>query len=157
MKRRICRVVLAALIAGITLLFPLLAPPAHRIDEAHFKLIDKGMTLAQVEGIFGGPPGEYDWAEADGGAFWSVVSGRRLAISSDFATRYYVTSARMHRYDATLMVLTSDPMRRKVWTSRHGSFEIQLDEHDQVAWINHWPEVRIVPPWERWWRAWNVK
>src|SRR5262245_12472544 len=63
MKSRFSLGLLAALIAGITLFYPLLAPTPHRIDEAHFKLIEKGMSLAQVEAIFGVPSGNYDWAE----------------------------------------------------------------------------------------------
>src|SRR5262245_49350491 len=68
MKRRFRRGMLAALIAGVTFFYPLLAPTPHRIDEAHFRQIQPGMTRAQVEAIFGAPPGEYDWAEADGAA-----------------------------------------------------------------------------------------
>jgi hypothetical protein len=36
-------------------LWTMLAPPPHRIDEAHFQLITEGMTGAEVEAIFGVP------------------------------------------------------------------------------------------------------
>jgi succinate dehydrogenase flavin-adding protein (antitoxin of CptAB toxin-antitoxin module) len=79
-KHRIRRGMLAALIAGVTFFYPLLAPTPHRIDEAHFRQIQAGMTRAQVEAIFGAPPGEYDWAEADGSALAFFQSAIALSV-----------------------------------------------------------------------------
>jgi hypothetical protein len=45
--------------------YPLLAPTPHRIDQAHFELIQNGLTRADVEAIFGVPPGQHDWAEPE--------------------------------------------------------------------------------------------
>jgi len=57
----------------VTLFYPLLAPPPHRIDEAHFQLITEGMTEAEVEAIFGVPAGSYDWARPQTDLIWLVA------------------------------------------------------------------------------------
>lgn len=80
MRHRIRRGMLAALIAGVTFFYPLLAPTPHRIDDAHLQQILPGMTRAQVEAIFGAPPGEYDWAEADGSALAFYQSAIALSV-----------------------------------------------------------------------------
>src|SRR5262249_59202506 len=36
-----------------------LAQPAHRINRAAYELLREGMTQAEVEAIFGVPPGDY--------------------------------------------------------------------------------------------------
>ena len=43
------------------------------------------------------------------------------------------------------------------WTGRHGSFTIWFDEHDRVTSGSHAGEVKIVPPWQRWWRKYSGK
>jgi hypothetical protein len=60
--QRLMRSAIAVLLIGTLFLYPLLAPPPHCIDEAHFQLITEGMTEAEVEAIFGVPAGSYDWA-----------------------------------------------------------------------------------------------
>src|SRR5262245_44743117 len=57
------RRLIALFLISLLGLYPLLAPPPHRIDQAHCDLIKKGMTKDEVESIFGVPPGEYDFAE----------------------------------------------------------------------------------------------
>ena len=57
------RRLIALFLVGVLGLYPLLAPPPHRIDKAHCDLIKEGMTKDEVESIFGAPPGEYDFAE----------------------------------------------------------------------------------------------
>jgi hypothetical protein len=59
--QRFLRISAVTALALITFLYPLGAPPRHRIDERHFKLIRPGMTEAEVEAIFGAPAGVYDW------------------------------------------------------------------------------------------------
>jgi hypothetical protein len=58
--QRFLRGTIAVLMIGTLFLYPLLAPPPHRIDEPHFQLITEGMTEAEVEAIFGVPAGSYD-------------------------------------------------------------------------------------------------
>ncbi len=38
----------------------LLTLPAHQINEEHFQKLEVGMTRAEVESLFGVPPGDYD-------------------------------------------------------------------------------------------------
>jgi hypothetical protein len=48
--------------AGLAVaLYFLVRPPApkHNFDRTSFEKINKGMTLAEVEAILGGPPGDY--------------------------------------------------------------------------------------------------
>jgi hypothetical protein len=51
------RATIVVLLIGTLFLYPLLAPPPRRIDEAHFQLITEGMTEAEVEAIYGVPAG----------------------------------------------------------------------------------------------------
>ena len=67
------RRLLVLTILGLLGLYPLLAPPAHRIDQAHCDRIKEGMTRQQVEGIFGVPAGDYDWAEANQRRLWAII------------------------------------------------------------------------------------
>src|SRR5207247_6651410 len=62
MKCRFGRGLLLALLLMILFFYPMLAPPAHRIDADHYALIRNGMSLDEVERILGVPAGRYDWA-----------------------------------------------------------------------------------------------
>src|SRR5204863_125863 len=104
------RGLLIALVAVVTFFYPLLTPTPHRIDETHVSLIDKGMSRAQVEAIFGVPPGQYDWPEGE--------------------------SAALRYYPVTSLIIPARPWKIETWTSRHGSFGIQFDEHDHVTWTH---------------------
>jgi hypothetical protein len=149
MRRRWNRISLAALIVAITLLYPLLAPTPHRIDQAHAKLIVQGMTKQQVEAIFRVPEGSYDWAEPD--------SLSPFMIWFDFDGDGF-TDVLVHQNGGSSTVLFQGFPRRTnwTWTSRHGAFTVWFDIHDQVVGTNAATEVRIVPPWQRWWnRYWK--
>jgi hypothetical protein len=150
MRRAWNRILLAALIVLITFLYPLLAPTPHRIDQAHADLIVQGMTKDQVEAIFGVPAGAYDWAEPD-----SVGPFIWLDFEGDGFADVLVHS---NGGGATLSpVLVWNPRRTSLtWTSRHGSFTLWFDINEQVVNNNAMTEVRIVPPWQRWWnRYWK--
>jgi hypothetical protein len=43
--QRLMRATVVVLLIGTLFLYPLLAPPQHRIDEAHFQLITEGIGL----------------------------------------------------------------------------------------------------------------
>jgi transcriptional regulator with XRE-family HTH domain len=128
-------------------LYPLLAPRAHRIDQAHFERIAKGMTREQVESIFGAAPGEYDWAEPDQVA----VYVHRIRAAHDLLAITITEQAVVHNSD----VIRVGPRHSLVWTSRHGAFFVDFDVDDRVVSAPFSSEVRIVPPWQRWRRAWN--
>src|SRR5262245_17389059 len=154
MRRRWNRMLLAALIASIMFFYPLLAPTPHRIDQAHADLIVRGMTQEQVEAIFGVPAGEYDWAqeEADSRVRLKIARLYRSVHASRFAVKRAedgsVISYLVHSIHQSRTSLT--------WTSRHGTFMVWFDDNDLVHSTNSWTEVRIVPPWQRWWNQyWN--
>jgi len=107
MKRRFRRGMLAALIAGVTFFYPLLAPMPHRIDEAHFRQIQPGMTRAQVEAIFGAPPGEYDWAEADGSALGYFQSAIALTGSAPVTNSVLISIGSDKTIAGNTFVITS--------------------------------------------------
>src|SRR5262245_3508603 len=150
MRRRWNRMLLAALIASITFFYPLLAPTAHRIDPAHFELIVAGMTKEQVEAIFGVPAGQYDWAEDD--------SHRRLHFYFRLRQAEYMLLAASsdNRNEITFRSRAAGPQSELTWTSRHGSLSAWLDEDDRVVSTHISTEVRVTPPWQRWWsRYWK--
>jgi len=120
-------------------LYPLLAPPAHRIDQAHADLITKDMSYEQAEAIFGVPPGQYDWAESG-----DVLHALIFIVRE---TQTYTTDRK---------VADIDERQAKTWASRHGSFTVWFNSYGQVTLRMIRTDVTIVPPWERWWsRFWN--
>ncbi len=129
------RLILVGLILSITFLYPLLAPPAHRIDKAHFEMIQPGMTRAEVEAIFGVPPGEYNWAEAK----------EMVVIGKSFVLALGVDSDTVQELEYT----------QCNWISPQGSFSISFDEQGRVDHKIGPLQIDIVPPWQRWWRAWK--
>lgn len=152
--------------------YPLLAPPAHRIDKDHFELIQNGMTLAEIESIFGQPPGSYDWAVAeDGGVrLWDVATGLKLGTSTSYNTVVIDTSSSDTLWaDAAAITLPNRPKTKYVttvyfashitintmsWTSRHGTCTIWFDDDLRVSGKSGWGESRVEPPWVKWWKKW---
>jgi len=62
---------------------PLLAPTPHR-DRSQVDLIRPGMTLADVEALFGVPAGNYDWAQTNHW-FWELHAWRTFPTECDGA------------------------------------------------------------------------
>jgi hypothetical protein len=124
---RLCRGLLLILFVAVTFFFPLSAPIPHRIDGVHRFLIERGMTEAEVEGIFGVPAGSYDGA--------IVEEDRLLGDSSLF-----------------LLKMVRNAHHCKVWSGRHGAVCICFDKQGRVLMLmsNHF-KTRVVLPWERWW------
>ena len=154
MRRRWNRMLLAALIASIAFLYPLLAPTPHRIDPGHFELIVAGMTKEQVEAIFGVPAGQYDWAEDD--------SQPRLHFYFRLRQVEYMLLAANSEYrndttHATFRGRAAGPQSEVTWTSRHGSLYAWLDDDDRVVSTHVSTQVRVTPPWQRWWNQYWKK
>lgn len=145
--RKWARLLTAAILVGVAGLYPLLAPPPHRIDQAHFDRITNGMTREQVESIFGVPAGEYDWAQPVEGAEFLLVllQTHELHGISDHVADILRDWHQVSR----------DDCRFCAWTSRCGIFIVALDDQNRVVSMRMSPEVRIVPPWQRWWRDWK--
>jgi len=133
-RRRLIALSLISLLG----LYPLLAPPPHRIDQAHCDLIKEGMTKDEVESIFGVPPGEYDFAE-------QTFSGYRFRVWVRATGR------------STLLNLTSvgsspiTVLEWSTWTGREGAFTVWFDVRGRVTSTSGPHEVTLVPPWQRWW------
>ena len=138
------RAVLAFLLVGVLGIYPMLAP-AHCIDAARFELIRPGMTRAEVESIFGVPPGEYDWAEED------IEKLIRKAFTVNVPPQGFVTkfgSGSSQDLNTFLLQEKSDS-----WTSRHGQYTVWYGSDGRVTSMNSHPLVAIVPPWQRFWRT----
>ena len=146
MKQAIGRGLTVVLVAGITFFYPLLAPTQHRIDETHLKMIHTGMSPAEVESIFGVPPGEYDSAEWDGKAMMAHMFEHTEWRTSFGNFHPFAVSCTIPIDSA---VLEDERKRRKKWISRNGSFSVQFDKNGLVCSTWHNTFVRIVPPWER--------
>jgi hypothetical protein len=150
--RRLARLVLVVLIATVTGLYPLVAPTPHRIDQAHFEMIQAGMTRTDVEAIFGVPPGQYDWAEADIVRLWDFTTGQQK-LSSDWAEA--ITFVELDPRKTTVnvqlfAVMGFDLPRGETWVSRHGTFALHFDAHGR--WTGRIvTSAHVVPPWKRWW------
>ena len=157
----------------VTFFYPMLAPTAHRIDEAHFEQISVGMTLEEVESRFGTPAGSYDWAVAKDPSivFWDVATGLVVnegqTISSvtvnpaaDDAIVWEFRSAQRSQKLYTSLVTSFTLQHRssisRTWTSRHGTCTIYFDEHNRVTCKTGWGESRLEPPWHNW-RKWLSK
>src|SRR5262245_9700193 len=147
--------------------YPLLAPPTHRIDKNHFELIGNGMTLADVESIFGQPAGNYDWAVADDARVWSIKFSQWSRVGA--ITEHAVVNE--INFELLTQVAPADapaPGKRRIiwtnlaaeirtadalgWTSRHGACTIWFDQHGRVSRKSEWGESHAVPPWRTWWQ-----
>jgi hypothetical protein len=169
MRRSWLRILVLAVAVAVVFAFPLLAPTAHRIDQAHFELIQDGMTRADVEAIFGVPPGKYDGAEAEAGSFAHLM---RLAAAArmeeaqplskilngqapaELEIRLTHPKAMENTADAELRLLQLLAEASETWVGRHGGFIVQFDRENRVVSTNgRGRRVRVVLPWQRWWKA----
>jgi hypothetical protein len=163
---RSSKLLLVAILLGVVGFYPLLAPTPHRIDQEHFELIQTGMTKAEVEAIFGVPPGRYDWAEAQ--AEFTIlmrVAAARLeqakALSkmlngqatADVEVRLTHAKAIVEQADAELRLLQLLAEASEIWVGRHGAFTVQFDREMRVVSTTGAQDVRIVPLWKRWRQA----
>jgi hypothetical protein len=149
--RRLSRLLLLALLVSVLGLYPLLAPPAHRIDQTHFDLIRVGMDKAEVEAIFGVPSGEYDWAEPASPYIWDMLYFDRVHVAYERAFNLKLAQAVALEWDVRFMRLPETV--RETWTSKHGAFTVLFDHDQCVISMTGERGVRIVPPWQRWWKA----
>jgi len=156
------RIVLIVILTGLLGLYPLLAPPPHRIDQSHADLITKGMSREQVEAIFGVPSGDYDWAEAEKHTTTLLLLSdlvlrdstslqKFVDIDGDRAVDLIVTTPQ----SSTLVLsvagrLVGSIESSSTWTSRHGSFTVWFDSFGHMSFTNLKSDVKIVPPWQRW-------
>ena len=154
MKRRFLRCFVVIAVAAITLLWPLLASP-HRIDEAHGKLIRKGMTAEAVESIFGAPAGTYDWAVLDDSTQRHLLLFylARLDAVQDAQSDAMREANRFHRLALAAHADSEFAWggNMQTWTSRHGSITICFDHAGRASWIGPWQKTRVEPPWKKWW------
>jgi hypothetical protein len=152
MKYKFSRGLLAILVVSVTFFYPLLAPVPHRIDEAHFKLIEKGMSVAQVEAIFGVPPGEHDCAHCDYvGMNWKTVTNLQDALQQfqDSRDDSAQTLPKAMAFSGGSIQFVR--MECLTWSSSSGSFTICLDGDRRVTSTGSWPYMRRVPPWSSFW------
>src|SRR5437870_4659993 len=158
MRRFLSRVSLVAVLLTVLGLYPLLSPPPHRIDAAHFEMIKGGMTREQVEAIFGVPAGEYDWAQADSDALWLDLMGVRsgtvtsrqvidwdLDLFTPQRERFVVNEIIVDSSMTSLGLSHFNINAGCIWTSRHGSYSIWFDHQGRVSTTGTGGEVKIVP------------
>ena len=144
------RTMLGCTLVAVLGLYPLLAPPAHRIDQAHAARIVNGMTMDQVEAIFGVPAGGYDWAEPK--------ANMLVLIDIDFLGAIQFVGAPLVPDEPTVdlhfpnRVAAWSGGPSWSWTSRHGFFSVAFDPQGRVVSTGMSDEVRIVPPWWAWWQ-----
>ncbi len=167
MKCRFGRGLLVALLLMILLFYPMLAPPVHRIDSEHYALIRNGMSLVEVESIFGVPAGHYDWAVPKSQAILfgvlvnnvpnlTFASGSLpLTIDAHQVSGAFVSTADFDK-DGMPDLMTFDVGRQASWISRHGAGTVWFDEQWRVTGKSSWGETSIEPPWHNW-RKWFKK
>ena len=143
MRHTRLRIVVLVLLTAVACAYPLVAPTPHRIDEAHCERIANGMTRAEVEAIFGVPPGRYDWAEESPAELWVISDG---TASTLLIGEIYLDHPRDSRGLHT----------RMGWISRHGAFTVVFNHEGRVEW-KHRNDSKIVPPWQRWWEKLRKK
>ena len=143
------RRLIVVFLVGLLGLYPLLAPVPHRIDKTHCELIKPGMTKDEVESIFGVPAGDYDFAEQKPLALYTKLRKIALRLRSMSSVDVSVTEQSLSLTRQTEWIGRVD---WQTWTSRHGSFSVSLGEDTRVVSTSGPWEVRIVSPWQRWWK-----
>src|SRR5262249_27945398 len=113
MRRRIVWLVVGVLAAAVvgTVAFAYLTVPQPRINPGQYYQIREGMTLAEVNGIIGGPPGDYDPGSWGTGS-WGIRV-RVLAGSDDFGS--------------------NANLQQKYWSGREYEIGVLLDENGIVV------------------------
>jgi hypothetical protein len=149
--RKFLRLAVAWLALLVAFFYPLLAPTAHRIDDEHFQLIKTGMTAAEVEAIFGVPPGGYDWAVADfEAAIWLI------ALAEVESIQFQILDQRLVQYEPGIRIRTVPEARPATtshrWLSRHGNFSVSIDADGRVVSKIALGKTRVEYPWRRWWQ-----
>jgi hypothetical protein len=144
--RRFSRLLLLALVVAVAGVYPLLAPTPHRIDQAHFDLIEPRMTVGHVEAIFGVPAGSYDWAEQH---------PYLIVMIDDFSHSLGLPAAAppgQLLWDGRWIGESREPVLWQTWICRHGAFTVGFDSQGEVL-RKQQNGTRIVPPWQRWWKV----
>jgi hypothetical protein len=55
-------------------------------------------------------------------------------------------------------LVRDEPTISETWCSRHGVFTVRFSADGYVVSTNGSQAVRIVPPWQRWWKAiWGLR
>ena len=154
--QRLMRATVILLLIGTLFLYPLLAPPPHRIDEAHFQLITEGMTEAEVEAIFGVAAGSYDWARPQTDLIWlvAVAEMQQFEVTAELDHRIVQQELGIR---VAVPRLDAPVHKTKQWVSRHGAFGVSLDERGRVASKLNGGPTRVEFPWQAWWRKLNGK
>jgi hypothetical protein len=127
------RITAPTLLVGIGFFYPLLAPIPHRIDRDHFRLIQVGMTEAEVEAIFGGPAGTYDWS-----------------LPCNEGVPEFLRE--LERREIELRSAGRGGPKFRTWMSRHRAFLVEFDARGHVHNTAGLGETRVDYPWQRWWR-----
>jgi hypothetical protein len=145
--QRLLRARVVMLLIGTLFLYPLLAPPPHRIDEAHFQLITEGMTEAEVEALFGVPAGSYDWArpKAEYAYLVAILEAQEVQLPEELYRR-------IPQHELGIRLAVPRLGDTKKWISRHGVFIVSLDERGRVVSKHHGGETRIEFPWRPLWQ-----
>jgi hypothetical protein len=121
------------------------------------------MTAAEVEDIFGAPPGVYDWAVVDESLSVKYATYRALIFlarvqeaeaAAQDQVRYYAPARALK---VKLRRLALEGMTNKTWTSRHGSVTISFDDDGRVVWVGDWMTTHLEPPWKKWWDKYKGK
>src|SRR5262249_22162996 len=86
-RRFLTWLLLLLLITGGAVLATQFLQVRHHIDHNHYKLIQPGMTEAQVEAILGVPAGDYDGYESCGFAFFWMSTGDQKLNRKTWASR----------------------------------------------------------------------
>lgn len=155
MRRRLARLALLALLVIVTFFYPLLAPTAHRIDQAHFDLIEDGMTKAELEAIFGVPAGDYDWARPAHSDLFALVAAPDLDLLIEWNNQ--TSTIELASAISQIAFTRIEPDSREslppsIWVGRRGACIIHFDDRRQVTRRRYfWPHTDIEPPWTRWW------
>lgn len=137
-------------VVGVVLAYPLLTPVVHRIDDGHFNLIHPGMTVDQVEAIFGVSAGSYGSTERVG-----ELAQFKLSRSRPGEATYRVQTNIIGFEFIVVGGFSAQPVASPTWISVDGAYTFPVDEAGRVL-----QKLRlrgpIEPLWKRWWeRFWR--
>jgi len=123
-RRRLLVLSLPLLVLGGALIWLATRPKPH-IDNDHFRQIEHGMTLAEVEAIIGASPGNYGGADPNAYGI-QACQGWICSLFQDW--RYGQPIMSLEKINAQL-----EEGRIVVWTGRQYAIAVQLDAQDRVV------------------------
>jgi hypothetical protein len=139
-RRRLLILTLPLFVVAGVLIWLVTRPKPH-IDNDHYRQIEHGMMLAEVQAIIGAPPGNYGGADPNAYGI-QACQGWICSLFQDW--RYGTPTMTLEKINAQL-----EEGRIVAWTGRQYAIAVQVDAQDRVVGTGMGIRATELTWWER--------